>query len=545
MSVQLAFASLSSQPIRGLDPSIVSISVSSLLDLHPSRGYIPLQVEVRNRMAKEAVWQLQFSSENSSDDRLDSAFPLAVSPQSVGTFMLYVPVSVSRESRTYSQSELEVMVQGPSSQGYRQTILKSPYSGNNAGKHVGISQSMALQVKEPLVQLNEDERGPFSFHTLDLNLFPQDAKGLSGLDILVLSPDEWSDPRLSKDVLHRWQALGGQVLVIGNGVKNQQVGIGGLLAGEGKQAEPPQVYNRLKRLKTPHDRLGDNGQYYADKWAFGDVVKEVKPSFGLFMLAAVVIALLLGPVNLMLGLKKKQVLRVIWTTPLWSLGLSLLVGVGIILSDGFGGKGVRSVWVMLLPEENLEVTLQEQVSRTGVLVNSSFTVDPDVRFYPVNVEKKRQYFSQQFTANVDGTLGGDWFANRRVQGQVIERVRSSRAQVTLTPSVNGSSMSVVSTVDTTFTRLIVQDEQKNWWEAEHVTPGKDTAMKPINRIRAMSVIGEFPNRQLHPLKEPGFDTGWFVGVTASGNARIETLSSIRWQDKPVVYTGPIVLRRAL
>jgi amino acid transporter len=96
-------------------------------------------------------------------------------------------------------------------------------------------------------------------------------------------------------------------------------------------------------------------------------------------------AAIVGPLNLywLAGGARRH--RLFWTTPLISLAASLLLVVVILLQDGFGGVGKRVLLTYILPGEKKAVVLQEQVTRTGVLLGREFDVQEDVFLTPLLV----------------------------------------------------------------------------------------------------------------------------------------------------------------
>ncbi|NIP92090.1 MAG: hypothetical protein GWO24_00865, partial [Akkermansiaceae bacterium] len=80
--------------------------------------------------------------------------------------------------------------------------------------------------------------------------------------------------------------------------------------------------------------------------------------------------------------------RLFITTPLISLGASLLLVVLILFQDGFGGSGQR-VTLMEIGPENTAYLSQEQIARTGVLLKTGFTTTEHGYFSPVMIKDSR------------------------------------------------------------------------------------------------------------------------------------------------------------
>ncbi len=499
-------------------------------------------------MNRSGTWVLMFQSTQESTSVMNTRYEVEVEASSSKRVGLMVPMAPAVKARHVSiyGGSVELRVLGPGTQGVSRSILTPNWSSRGShNMHIGLSQSVALQMREPLKQQSDSQRRDLSIHSLDLSLFPRDDRGLSGLDVLVLSREEWNSASLPRKTVERWIALGGQLFLLetaSGSAKTVQLGLGHLhsLPPQPIPGQVNQLYQTLGSLSTIQKRLEDDSAYRPPRWAFSEQVKPILPSFGLFMLVVITIAILMGPLNLWWGFKKKNVMRVLWTTPALSFGLSLLVGIGIIISDGFGGTGIRSLWIMILPEEQLEVTLQEQVSRTGVLLGNRFTLPQGVRIHPVRVQDREQATRLVLNEGVDGTRSGGWFANRRIQGQVLEQVRTSRARMELLTQ-NAESPEAVSTIGVPFRTLLVRDAQGTLWQAENTQPGQPIRLKTATSGNLRRFFREAFSREGHPGKSHGLQNGWFIAMTDPQHGDwLSTLGSVNWQDQPVIYTGPVV-----
>lgn len=532
----------------------VEIVIAGFLDEPPLRGYAPLRVTLRNLSNRDGEWRFQFSASADYMERrrMESVFELRVEANSLKTVHWNVPVYPVTGGATSRYAQLNVRVTGPGASGNTENLLRGnrSHGGGSDAMMVGMGGKPAQAIKEALRQGLDSHRNPTTLHTLDLDLTPPDAKGLSGLDVIMLDLSEWREASAHRDTLNRWMALGGRLILTGAERDGEErVGLGSL-----RRMTPDWFSDVESRLmpdllgsRSKQQRLNHASAYQASNWSLRDAVEDITRPFGLFMVVVIVIAGLLGPVNLWLGFRRRRVMQLIWTTPAISLALSLLVGLGIVVGDGFGGRGHRSLLVMVLPEENLEVKLQEQVSRTGVLLNGRFTLPEDVGMYPVRTESGRPAEGGAMLEWPDGARDGDWFANRRIQGQVLERARSSRARVAWIPGEDGRPPRVVSTLNTTLGTLVLRDREGNHWRADQVTPGRGMDLSAIRPAEAAELLDSWRSREEGPFPIGGAAgrNGWFAAVAASaGTEYLPTLKSIRWEDRPVVYTGPYVERRA-
>ena len=150
-----------------------------------------------------------------------------------------------------------------------------------------------------------------------------------------------------------------------------------------------------------------------------------------------IFGILVGPVNLFWLAPAGKRQRMFWTTPLLSLGGSLLLVAIMVLQDGIGGNGARLTLAILQPEQKRLALMQEQVSRTGVLLKRSFPIVEPGWMQPLDLAKAESSYSSREGRHsfdeTDTTRTGDWFASRSVQAQLLETVRPSRAAIEVFP----------------------------------------------------------------------------------------------------------------
>src|SRR5690606_18267044 len=124
--------------------------------------------------------------------------------------------------------------------------------------------------------------------------------------------------------------------------------------------------------------------------------------YGLFVVVLIAFGLLVGPVNLFVFAKSGQRHRLFITTPIISLATCALLILLILIQDGTGGRGERIVLMEVRPDadENRAYLHQEQVSRTGVLLGSSFELKESAVISPVPLA------DSPWTRLKPGTSGG-------------------------------------------------------------------------------------------------------------------------------------------
>ncbi|MEX2607781.1 MAG: hypothetical protein WD708_10585 [Kiritimatiellia bacterium] len=546
-SVHMARADRFEYPVGATDEEIVEVSISSFTESVPAYGVVTLKVEVRNHRRDAGQWMFRFEGFSSWDRKKEilSERRLRVEGDSVRTVQWEIPVFPGTETRDAYQPRLNVVVSGPGARGASRSLLNSgnAHSGNSNPTFVAVSPRLQVTRDdwnmEGIRQEIQNSRYALTLSQYDPELFPTSPTGLAGIDVFLISEEEWREFSPLHPLFHRWMTLGGKVIIMTDDQpRTESVGSGGIeWVAHGDEVN--RIPAQLMSASTPQKRLADPRGYLAAGWSLRRQVPDISRPFGLLMVVVLVIALLLGPLNLWSSFRKNNSLQVIWTTPALSVGLSVLVGIGILFSDGFGGKGQRSQVVLLLPEHQLEVTVQEQVSRTGVLLNRGFTLPEATEIYPVATTAIHRGERRRYVEQAGGTWNGDWFANRRIQAQVLQRSRNSRSRVSFVEG--GDSPSILSTVDATFKRMLIRDAQGRMWWAEDVHAGAATPLRAAGRKESAELLAGLSTRESEAFPDRSMlqRHGWFYAEAVESDRYIDTLTSIRWRDRPVWFMGPL------
>ena len=270
----------------------------------------------------------------------------------------------------------------------------------------------------------------------------------------------------------------------------------------------------------------------------------------------VVFGILVGPVNLFVLAPAGRRHRLFITTPLLSVGASLLM-VGIILTqDGTGGMGARLIAIDLQPEEAAAYVTQEQSSRTGVLLGGGFEVKQPALIEPLAlpdtpwVKLKSNNNSQPAQLSQEGSArGGNYFQSRAEQGQILRAVVSSRARLEMkTGLAADAAPEVISALGFSIDDLFYVNANGGVWRAKgalatgqqvKLTKSDSSTLRSIiedpiklsgghTRSRLMGLINGTPSR----------NTFFAIAKAAPGFA-IDTLPSIRWQQDRVVVFGSL------
>jgi hypothetical protein len=249
------------------------------------------------------------------------------------------------------------------------------------------------------------------------------------------------------------------------------------------------------------------------------------------------LAVIAGPVNLLVFAGPGRRSRLFWTTPAISLvATAILLGL-IFTRDGFGGRGARRVLALLLPGQNATAIVQEQFSRTGVLLSGGFPIAEPAWMRPVGDFD----LDAGFHESDDAWRSGDWFSSRADQAFVIQTVRPSRSGIELVSG--GDAPEVISSIDRPLGRVFVIDEQGRHWTAAGLGTGERRLLEPSTagdyeawlarheadagpvRLAALAAVRSLPGHA-------------YAEARSAAGVAVATHDAIRWEDELVLYAGP-------
>lgn len=539
---------LMAESLYGVDQKKVEVTVlSHFLNDVPNRGVMTLDLRIKNNLTSSEEWTFHFETYLGWDRKkiLVSQRSVSVDAKSAKTVRWEIPVFPSTELKRGQKQRLSVSVEGPGAEmGSNQELFNSSRnytSGNRSRSFVAVSPFLSVTrnhwdfSKFQKIAGNNNET--IQVTEFDNEAVPTNLMGLSGVDILLMTAEEWEDLSENHPVLLRWLSGGGQVVLLGeNDQESTRLGMG--LIHRFAFSNESKIVKRLSLLETFTSQISNENDYSRRNWKMSREIPKIQNSFGWMMLVVISIAALLGPINIWLSFRRKNTLQVIWSTPLISMALSILIIIGILFSDGFGGKGQRAQWVFLFYDQGIEISIQEQVSRTGVLLGNRFSLPEETEIYQLPSEAGRARRQIRYEQLPDGDWMGDWFENRNIQAQVLRRMRTSRSAVTY---IAGEKPAIISSVDATFSRILVYDEDGGAWIAQKVSPGEKHFLQPANQkeVRAfqkdLTVREEFIMNGVNVLEQEG----WFYAETLEEERYIDTVSSVRWKNRPIWFLGPV------
>lgn len=555
-----------------------SVEIEALFSMPPPHGYLPVRVNIVNQRKTDGSIRITTRSDSgsdpSSDSQLTSEFELASKTGSTTSHDLLVPVSTDLASEGTTASVTMGGSFGRNS---------GSVSSNFAPDGSAVLMSEMLHTKNSSIldsELNSRSSGYGSYQfaaRFEPTRMPDDWRAYVGYDFLLLTDQDWNKiPAGARNGIEQWVRLGGRVVIyrIGGSGDFNTFGIEGEPDGErmsygygsfeldslehGGGLLLPSKATVSRFSSTPKKSAQSQSlsllKDYSNAWPLHMAFGQQKFSYALFIVVLVAFGILVGPVNLFVFAKSGQRHKLFITTPIISLATSALLIVLILAKDGVGGRGMRIVLMEVVPgqSENRAYLIQEQVSRTGVLVGGSFTLAEDAAITPVPIESSPWARlspgmgggGMRYTARFeDGKLdvAGDWFQSRSEQGQLIQAVVPTRGRVEIKSQTGEPILN--STFEFPITSLYYKDRSGGFWKAVNLEAGNSVKAISISRAEyelASDTEGsKLALRQRRALLRASDREGHFFAIAGEAPA-VDSFDVIDWIATETIITGPIV-----
>lgn len=538
------------------------VEVTSLFSKPSAEGYFPIRVKVANNQKRGHVIRLKFSATGAYNNgtRTVSEFSVTAPAEKLTTRDILVPLNPVAD--TY-QSSVYLKVEMSGTMGLRTHSISANY-GN---------EQPSILLSDPLFSANasrlDTEASTMLSSTYGGDSFtsrftpaelPDNWLAFSGFDAAVMLDSDWTSmPAGSRNALLSWLRLGGH-LVVYSPISPTKASLGIpddtsfgtvsiLSIPSSLTLDAPELVSKLTtgdRLKTHRYAMVRD---FDTGWPLFSSFPQKEFRYFLFVIVLLIFGVLVGPINLFVFAKSGRRHLLFITTPIISLGASLILVALILFQDGFGGDGQR-ILLMEVPSgngENAAFILQEQVSRTGVLTRSNFTLEVPSFFAPVPMEDNR--WTRFNSSATDGNYGlqpdgstlkasGDWFQSRSMQGQALASVLPTRGRI---ERISGSDR-LLSTFGFPIEKLYYRDAQRQWYRAEAIETGKPFSLVPLDESMVTPELdswqAEFSRRNGLLFERVRDREEHFVAVSSAAPA-LNTHPNIRWKITRTIITGGI------
>lgn len=523
------------------------------------QGTLPYRVTIRNHSGKARLWTIRLSEGN---------YARALSTRATHQFMVEdgtelvtdVALSFAPAFHSYDYRNLEITV---SATGLPTQIRST--NGNLPADFPLLAISRSLGQRS-ITRLDANARSlgsnvPYFAKLFTPEHLPRDWSSYTGLDgILLDQPAYEALPPAQSQALTAWIRLGGELHLFREEAQSAG-GVGKTAITEESRLSLGRIHHWTWNGRELPDGIleeftgkpalataleSDYDQNWALQQSFGTKSFNPLVVFLLLFLFAVLVA----PVNLFYFAKAGRRHRLFVTTPLISVVTCVLIVLVILFMDGVGGRGFRVVIADLQPGEGRIHLLQEQISRTGVMVNSGFETDracelnlvdlPPSHFNPLSNSGGRAS-----TFEVKGKrFEGDFFRSRSEQGFAIRSAEPSRERIETKDVKNGVPL-LISNLSSEITSFRYRDERGGIW----IMPPGSTASpgQPIPLVKSeaegepawitgiVGLLGKSRGEQVKSLY--GESDRFFAEVANPGTFAIATHPSIQWEQTHVLLTG--------
>ena len=560
------------------------MQVRSVFDPLPTSGYAPIRVVATNGTGRNARWDFAFHSQMQNyraQNQHQSSFALDVAARSTQSALFLVPLAVGYGDRSHGNGghALRVEVLGTGFADRQHYDHDNRVAGYPA---VAISAGLA---EYSIVALNKEVesklRSAGGYYGGRADLFgsqfepedlPESWLGFSGFDFILLSSTDWQKVKPAvRRALLEWVRLGGKLhfylspgataaslgLPEGESTGKQLTSLGKItvLGWDGKKLPASETVNRYWGAAKRAENL-TAGHAIASDWPLLSLLGTRSFASWQVLVFLVIFGVLVGPVNLFVLAPPGKRHKLFITTPLLSIGASLVMVGLILIQDGTGGTGRRFIAINLEPGEAAAYVTQEQISRTGVLFGAGFEMKQPVLIEPLAlpdtpwVKLKSTNTSQPVNLTLEGReRRGNFFQSRAEQGQVLRAAVSTRSRLELKAgAAPGDAPTLISALGFTVDELFYQDAAGGHWRLKDpLSTGQSATLVPTDD-RAQRLWREAAvNAGERSLREQinsaiTSQKSCFIAKTRSAPGfTLDTLPAIRWQEDQIVVFGPVAL----
>lgn len=560
------------------------VQVTALFGKLPSHGYMPIRVEINNGTKTDRNLNLNFISRDQADfgsetgSKMSSSFQCSCAAGKLETYDFIVPVTTVFQTSSYgTDSELSMDL---NCTGFPLVSASMSSSTDHTWPAVIASKAIYTPNASSInAYLSSSSRsgGNIEFAgSFEPKKMPTDWRGYMGQEIIMLTSIDWTDltPGARTAILD-WNRLGGRLLIYTTseadtfaslqisdkktaaGGKEIQRGMGTvnlLTMKSSGNLDKAKTHSLLSTGATGNPAIATEhyGLLYdfSSKWPLQDLIGKKHFNITFFILLLLAFGILIGPINLFVFAKSGKRHKLFITTPIISLGASVLLIIAILFQDGFGGRGHRVVLMEIEPDDNKAYIIQEQIARTGVLLGASFETSEPTMITPVALTPSRWTrvvtdgtAPTSYEAN-DGEQGldtsGDWYQSRSIHGHLLKTVRPTRGRIEVSPKAGAPVLS--STFDYDLDTIYYHAKDGTWWKADALGKGNSTTLTPTTAAKFNSWLSSqaklFSSNNAHKIKAISSQPGRFYTLTENATAT-ETYKSIKWLSTKTLITGRI------
>ena len=526
-----------------MDPrAAVKITVSSWYEAAPFRGYAPVEVTIENQSGATRTWQMATMSPQNFSQRTEvsAAFTFTVENKERRSFRVLAPL-LSDTVPYYQALSFTFSGYGAGTMSGTQLSGTGFVSGNYTA-FAAISSKLLPTGTQPLLDELRKASRSFGGSRVEIKDLPEDWRALAGAECIYLLADELAGLGPAQRVaLQDWLAAGGELTICGTSEAPpdlRESGFGKVTTEPARMIPAATLAERLTKREGAQQRMANqfaNGAF--KRWGAFKAMGEVRPNALLLSLCMLAFAAVIGPVNLFFLAASHRRARLFWTTPAISVGASAVLFVVIVFQDGFGGTGLRNAVICLQPERKKAVVVQEQIARTVVMTKSVFQVRESALISPLAPSEFGKGQINQYTV-AGNEFRGDWFRSRSLQAQWVQAIVPTRAEITVMKG-EGGAPAIISSIDAVLKEFYYTDAQGQLWVGRNVATGTRTTLGVPKELP--NILGDEASDALRDAlgEATAPAPGRFYATAEDPKLLVPTLTSIRWQRKPITIIGPV------
>lgn len=540
-----------------------SLTITSPFGSLPSCGYYLAIATVKNEGSSEQTWTLSTTS-SSNSYRLDAAskttaeFSLTCPAKQTKTYHLRVPVHNADGSNYYNYSAHLGSYGEENSLRFKIQHKNWERYHNLTGQHA--DDFPATLITNKAVKLNPEAIGEeFSERAslLKPELLTDDLLILKSYEVICLTSDEWNLLNASlQDTILKWMELGGHLIFFetkskldltkfnkftsqkaGSNPHGTPYGLGAYLVTSpmNTDTDTDEEKELLYFLSTyeSDSPLHNNGMLRG--WTLSSEFGKHGESALLIILILIAFAVAVGPLNFYVFAKQGRRHRLFYTTAAISAISSVVLISIIFIKDGIGGEGLRLVHKEIDSESNTAFVMQEQISKTGLLLGTAFNVDESCDIIQLNHNNEASLSIAQTDKGI--ACSGDFFQSKSRQGQLVVANQISQEKFELRKE--GDKLYVTSTFSYAIGEFYYLDDKNTVWKAENLKTGGEIQLSKMETQeyyeKLETLTKSCSTYMVDTIKTLSDRPNSFIAYSDKAKG-IETHPSISWETE-ALYTG--------
>ncbi len=422
--------------------------------------------------------------------------------------------------------------------------LGYPASMSSSSSNPSLERAISLNARALDKDKNYDEYSLFVATEI-----PADWRAFTGFNSVTITGKEWASLPLNKQQsLKQYVHLGGTLRVV---QADESVAISLDVKESKSRHEGMGRILLVDEPKTPRSQDGDIVKRLLTAPQFSSSIPDNKQPGPLTVLGVLALGILIGPVNLFVFTRKKRH-KLFFTIPLIATAASLVFVIVILMEDGIGGNGKRIAFVTLSPETASSTVFQQQASRCGALLGTSFSFSEPTLVMPISsLELDRENGGSVSLSQTGTEFSGGWFKSRQKQVQTVSSVIPSRARIDVGKQAGteeSPKRSFTNTTNTAIQQFAFVDKKNNYYaSSKTLNPGDSVTItaKTGGNTAGLDYVSESANsldsrtrNELTKLLRAG---GQIIAFADDApELCIDTLDSIEWDSSPAVLIQAVI-----